>query len=551
MYNMIDKLLFGIWGVWRFRWLALLVAWLIALAGWTIVYKMEHKYLSSARIYVDTNEVLEPLLQGLAIQPNVKDRVALMSKTLLSRPNLEVLIDNSGLSGPTGSAAGRQALISQLEGDINIYDASGSQSLYTINYAHADPAIARQVVASLIDIFVDRNLGEEREDDVAAQRFLDARIVEYEGRLEAAEKRLANFKRRNAGSMPGEAGGYFQRMEAARDKLRTASLSLREVRNRRDELRRQLQNKEPVLVSSNPDYVPQDVARIRSLQDQLDNLRVRYTDRHPQVAQLRETIAELQEARTRTDDTGGSVGERRNTGVPSLAHQQVSTMLAESEARMAELSVRVSQYQSEFDELNATIDSIPQVEARLAQLDRDYATVRDQHTTLLGRREAARLTEAVKEKSDNVTFRVVDPPFVQDRPAIPNKKLLNIAVLVAALGAGAGLAFLLAMLSPVFFHKRGLSMVAGVDVLGAVSLNRSASARLAGLLGTGIYAGLALLLIAVLPGLIMLELRQIDPLQFLQGDQVPLPDAITETQTYREIMDSAPMRALTALLVKP
>lgn len=551
MHNIVDKLLPGIWGIWRYRWMALAVAWLIALLGWLVVGKIEHKYLAGARIYVDTNQVLEPLLQGLAVQPNVKERVALMSQTLLSRPNLEELASTTGLSNTAMSVIEKEELLDGLKDEIAIYDASGSRSLYSIAYANSDPQIAKQVVSTLIDIFVDTNLGEERADDIAAQRFLDARIAEYERRLSAAEKRLADFKRENAGSMPGESGGYFQRMETAQSQFRSASLSLREAQNRRDELKRQLESKDPVLVNPDPDWVPPDVARIQTLQSELDDLLVRYTDRHPRVAQLRETIADLQTAREQREQSPNPPAQRQDRRTPSLVHQQVSTMLAEAEGRVAELSVRVAQYRAELDEINATIDSIPQVEARLAQLDRDYATIRDQHATLLERRESARLTEAVKEKSDNVKFRVVDPPLVDARPAIPNKKVLNTAVLGMALAVGTGLSLLLALLTPVFFHRRGLSASSGLTVLGSVSLYRSAAERTKARVSVGIFVALAALLLAILPVLILADARQIDISQWLANHNVPVLSALINSEIYQQLMDSALVQKITTLLSRP
>ena len=80
-----------VWGVWRFRWMALAIAWVVALVGWIYIAQLPSQYEASARIHVDSNTVLRPLLRGLAIQPNINQRIQLMSRTLLSRPNLEKL----------------------------------------------------------------------------------------------------------------------------------------------------------------------------------------------------------------------------------------------------------------------------------------------------------------------------------------------------------------------------------------------------------------------------------------------------------------------------
>ena len=548
MYEIVNKILHGIWGVWRFRWTALSVAWLIAILGWVVVHKLDHKYFSSARIYIDTNQVLEPLLQGLAIQPDVRQRVEMMSKTLLSRPNLERLIEETDLLQASNESGSNQQLIDGLLDELAIYDSSGSRSIYTIGYVHSDPLIAKQVVQTLINIFVESNLGEERDDNTAAKKFLDERIANYETRLAAAEKRLSDFKRENAGSMPGESGGYYQRIEAAESQLRTASLALKEVQNRRDELKRQLDSEEPILLNPDPGYVPPDVLRIQTLQNQLDGLLVRYTDRHPQVAQLRRAIDDLEKQREMDVAKRETANARPASAVPSIVNQQLRTMLAESEARAAELTVRKAYYQEELDNLRATVDSIPLVEEKLVQLDRDYITVRSQHETLLERRETARLTEAVKKNSDDVKFRVVDPPYVDARPAVPNKKILNVGVFGASLAVGGGLSFLLALLFPVFYDKHSLAMASSLPIIGGVTLHRSFTIRIKSFLGVCLFFLLLVILFVTLMTLILLEIRDIKLAEFLLSYEVPFVSDIIQLELYNKIIDSALFNKLTSIV---
>jgi uncharacterized protein involved in exopolysaccharide biosynthesis len=80
------------WAAWRYRWLMLALVWLISIVGWVGVAAIPEKYLATARIYLDSNSMLRPLLKGLTIQPDPRQRTALVSRTLLSRPNMEKLI---------------------------------------------------------------------------------------------------------------------------------------------------------------------------------------------------------------------------------------------------------------------------------------------------------------------------------------------------------------------------------------------------------------------------------------------------------------------------
>jgi uncharacterized protein involved in exopolysaccharide biosynthesis len=99
-----------LWGIWRHKWLALAIAWVVALAGWAYVWKMPESYVASAKLYVDTNTVLRPLLQGLAITPDINQRVRMMSSTLFSRPNLEKLARMTDLDLRATTEAQQEAL---------------------------------------------------------------------------------------------------------------------------------------------------------------------------------------------------------------------------------------------------------------------------------------------------------------------------------------------------------------------------------------------------------------------------------------------------------
>ena len=472
MQDVLAQLFSYLAGVWRFRWIGLIAAWLVAIAGWGWVYKMPQQYEATARIHVDTNSILRPLMRGLAVQPDINQRVQLMSRTLLSRPNLEKLTRMTDLDLQVQTEKQKEQLFAELKRGISLSGDRRNFSLYSLAYYHADRDIAKKVVQALITVFVESAMGEKRGDSSDAQSFLDQQITEYEDRLVEAEKRLANFKQKHAGVLPGEAGGYYQRLISAKEEHSQARLRLSEMTNRRNELRRQLSGEQPVFLSSGGSDAPSSSldGRIHTLKAKLDELLSRYTERHPEVVQIRALIETLEEERSAEVEKVMAGESSDLSGLnQSPVYQQMRGMLAEAEASVAELSVRVNEYSRREKELNDMVDRIPAIEAELTQLNRDYEVVSQQHTELLERREAARISEDVEEQAGDVVFKVIDPPFVPSKPNKPNKLLLNSGVLVVALGVGVGLALLLSILKPVISDRRTLAKVTGLPVLGCVT----------------------------------------------------------------------------------
>ncbi|BBB28745.1 XrtA system polysaccharide chain length determinant [Neptunomonas japonica] len=474
MRDILNQLSEYIWGVWRFRWIGLLVIWLVAISGWVFVSLTPEKYLATARVNVDTNTILRPLLRGLAIQPDVDQRIALMSRTLLSRPNLEKLMRMADMDLYIRNESDKDKLLDEILGSITLAGDRRNASLYSISFKHENRDTAKKVVQSLITVFVESALGDKRKDSSGAQEFLDRQIADYEQRLVDAEKRLADFKQRNVGILPGETGGYYKRLEGETNKLEIAQLQLRELGTRRDELKRQIEGEEPVFLSSQVENSPEIRAlegRILALEGSLDGLLLKYTKKHPDVQQTNDMIAALKsQKRAEEAKVKASLPDQFSGLLDSPVYQQMRSMLAETEASEAELTTRVEEYQRRVKELAQKVDNIPLIEGELQQLDRDYDVISQQHKTLLSRRESALISENVGQQANDVKFRVIDPPFVPQRPNEPNKTLMNAAVLVLALGGGLGMALLISLFRPVISNRATLAQVTGLPVLGTVKM---------------------------------------------------------------------------------
>jgi protein tyrosine kinase modulator len=462
-----------IWGIWRFRWLALIVTWVIALGGWLFVQQLPEAYVGTARVYVDSNNLLRPLLRGLTVRPNVDQRVNMMSRTLLSRPNLEKVMRMTDLDLTVQTDLEKEELLDQLREDISLRGESNNQSLYNIAVKNEDREVAKRVTQALITVFIESSLSDKREDSSGAQNFLDDQISEYELRLSEAEGRLADFKRRHVGTLPGDGGGYYQRLTAAKQALSAAQLELREMENRQVELKRQIDGEDPVFLSSGlgPANSPLD-QRIQALNARMDDLLIRYTLNHPEVRQIQGLIEDLESEKqdqleqARDSDFAGTYSGLSSSPV----YQGMRSMLAQTEAVVAELQVRVAEYEKRVKELEERVENIPVIEAELKQLDRDYQVIAGKHEGLLERRETAKLSQDVEQIGSDVVFRVVDPPFVPTKPSEPNKLLLNSGVLVVAIGLGVALALFASLINPMVVDQRSLTALTGLPLLGTVTL---------------------------------------------------------------------------------
>ena len=129
-------------GMWRFRWLALALAWIIAIAGWVFILMMPNRYDASARVYVNTETILKPLLEGLAVKTDTLSQVGMMTQALLSRPQLEAVATNTGLMPENTTPETSEILVSDIRKRIAITKAQG-EDIYVISYQDRSPTMAR------------------------------------------------------------------------------------------------------------------------------------------------------------------------------------------------------------------------------------------------------------------------------------------------------------------------------------------------------------------------------------------------------------------------
>lgn len=514
-------------GIWRHRWLALGLAWVLSLVGWAWVAQMPEEYLASAKVYVDSNRVLKPLLRGLSVDPNTRQRIAVLSRTMLSRPNLEKLMRMTDLDLDVTTAIEKEKLLAELRGNIRLGADKRNSSLYTISFQHPDRKTAKLMVQSLLSIFVEGTLGEKREETEGAQAFLEQQIAEYERRLVEAETRLVEFRQKHIADLTGEVETYYERLQEAKNRSKLAKLQLQEMENRRLELERQLEDEEGESESLLGDLMAEEAspagvmatsydARIESLQAKLDTLLLKYTEKHPEVVQLNYMLDALQAKRK------AELRRLAGTSSPSTAalqenpvYQQVRAMLAETEARIAELRIRDQAYANQVQMLEAKLESVPRVQAQLKQLNRDYTVLANRHRQLIERRESVYISGEVEKTSENVKFKVIEPPYVPVKPTEPNKLLLNTMVFIGSLLGGAGIGFLLALLRPVFADPRSLARITGLPVLGVISMIESAEQKRRQRMGQVAFSLVLLALVGVFVGVNMIEGNGLHALQSL------------------------------------
>ena len=484
MQEVINQLQAAARGMWKYRWLGVLVAWIVALVGTVMVFRIPDQFEASARIHVDTLSILKPLMAGLAVQPDVDQQISMLSRTLISRPNVEKLVRMADLDLKNKSKAQQEATIDDLMKTLRIAG-TGRDNLYVLSYRDTEADRAKRAIQSLVSIFVESGLGATRNDAASAKAFINDQIKSYLTKLEEAEARLKDFRLRNLDLPFGEGRDTASRLGELASQLEKARLELREAENARDAAKSALSSEKsrPADLSTQSLLqesaisvaTPEIDARLDAQRRQLDNMLQRFTEQHPDVLSARRLVRDLEEQKRkevqilRKAAMAAPPGVAVGAGAGSLAAQEFNRMLAMSEVQVASLRARVGEYTSRYNQVRASLKTAPQLEAEAVQLNRDYEIHKKNYESLVSRRESATISGDLDVASGMADFRLIDPPRVSPQPVSPNRVLLLPLVLLAAVVGGLFAAFAGSQVRPVFFHPGELRAKLDLPILGMVS----------------------------------------------------------------------------------
>ena len=463
-------------GAWRFRWVGVIAAWLLAIAGWALVYSLPDVYVSRTRVYVDSESILRPLLTGIAVQRDVDAQVKLMTTVLLSRPNLEKVIRSTDLGLRSTDETSMENLVLQLQDSIEVN--TTGKNVFEISFEDHDKRTSYKVVQTLLDTFIEDTLGMKRTDSGVAQRFLRDQLREYEQRLNDSEQRLADFKQKNFGLMPEQGSDYFSQLQARSSALSDLQTQYAQLVERRAELRRQVAGESASMALVMPPAVQAIDDQLNKLKAQRAALLVQYTDKHPDVVGIADTIGRLEAERkialaTSKPMPAGQmiVGDGAGARVIDVnpVYQSVKISLGQTDAELAALRGRIGSEQSRIAQLRGKAEVVPEVEAELARLTRDYDVNNKQYQALLQRLESARISENADESAENVKFRIVDPPVLALQPDGPPRRLFFFAVMLLSIIGGIGVTVALHLLKPVIMTREALHSAIGLPVMATMS----------------------------------------------------------------------------------
>ena len=417
-------------------------------------------YRAETILLVEDQNVINPLIQGLAVSTPVAERLRTLREELLSWTSLSRLVHELKLDEDAKSPSAFERLIKRLQQDIHVR--MRGSDLVMISYEDRDPKLAQTLVNTITKVYTDRNIESQSAEAETAISFIESEMTVYKKALEDAERALREFKEL-----------YVMQM--------------------------------PVANQLNEQIVDREV--------KLAQLLIENTEAHPTVVEMRRQIEELK--RHRNNEIKRVITTALSKGADPTIYQDLATALNEplnpDEDAKRNPTIRAAKeaYRAWVERLDTTLakqneQPIPQVqvvtttkdpnsttgggggveiigsstsslslgpreEQELARLTRDYDVHSKTYQQMQERLERAKITQRLGDSDEGTKFKMLEPARLPLHPVRPNLAKFFIFALFLGSLVGAGIAFVAEYLDQSFQTAEDLQQALGIPVVGSIS----------------------------------------------------------------------------------
>jgi polysaccharide biosynthesis transport protein len=483
----------------RRRVLALLPCLFVLAAAASVAMFLPSLWTAKATVLVNRQEIPEALVRS-TLSTDPEARLLTLTHEILDAPRLTKIVQDNDLYPAMRRSRSTADVVERMRKDIRVEVQDERERrgrewrslIFTVGYTATDPAVAARVTNTLASLFSEENRRQREQQAVGATQFFETQLQELRTRLGAQEQRITAYKEQHLGELPEQRDVNLRTLERLQQQLQLAHENNRRASERRQMITQSLNNLDLAsamagggATGTGPTVAPGETAaaRLSILRNELAAMQTTYSDKYPDVIQMKEQIRILEgrvadeqkklataAASPKPATTSPTSRQTRDLGlavhnpyVLSLMQQldQASVEAKASTDEISNLNRQLTVYQRR-------LEMTPKREQELALITRDYETTRDLFRSLLAKRGEADVAVDLEQRQKGETFRVIEPATLPERPAGPNRIRLLLVGVALALGA-AGVAVILAeQVDTSYRRAEEVRATAGVPVLSTI-----------------------------------------------------------------------------------
>ncbi len=446
--------------LYRHRYLFIIVSLLVMTLIGAYAFTLPRKYSADTTVFIERN-VIDSLVRGIAVSPDINDRIRVLRYAILSRDLVTKTLEDVGSDVFTKPIAEQQSYISKLIERINLR--IRGQELFILSLVDKDPAFAQKFVNTLVGKYVEENISAKRDETYGANRFLKEQIETFKAKLEAAEDKIIEFRKKNGIYFSVDEGATLANIRTLEGQIENIELTEDTLKGRKKQIESQLASLPETI-----DMVSETAegGRLAEMEARLNNLLLKYTDNYPEVIRLKSEIEALKKRLAKPDNTENKPERTRLTSLNPL-HQELQGRLFDIDAELSSLAARKLNLQRTIAKRENELREVPTARKELGILIQERDSIRNVYDELLGRMSQSEVSKQMEIGNKAATFRIVDAAVLPKVPVSPNMLKMFLLAVVGGLGCGVGAIYLIESMDT---KVRDVAMfeALGVDVLAVV-----------------------------------------------------------------------------------
>ncbi|MGP8330803.1 MAG: GumC family protein [Methanosarcinaceae archaeon] len=466
----------------RRKWWIIVSFVLSLIIGFVCIKVIPKTFRANTLILVQSQKIPDSYIHS-TVTESVQSRLHTISQQIYSRTNLEKIIKEFNLIKKENETETEKKSVSMLieslrrkiKVDMRQSDKRSSVQAFEISFEWHDSGIAANVTNAIASQFIEENLKVREAMAMGTTDFLQNEVTKIKKNLENQEKAVEEFKKKYMGMLPDQLKANIDLLGQLKEQLSNVAMNVRNEQEKSIFLRRQMELLEALKLNSkntngigNPLQPVTVFSRLDSFKQQLEKLRSRYTEKHPDVITLKREIAALetetqtQQEQDNDDKSSGSATEETHLplseGLDDIArqHEELKMELVRIKKNIGAYKAETEKIKQQISLYSERIERTPEIELQLIKLTRDYATIQKRYGSLLDKKINAQLSEQLERRQKGEQFKVIDPAIASDKPVKPDVKKIMLIALMAGLGIGCGLAYLREIIDGSFYSTDDL-----------------------------------------------------------------------------------------------
>ena len=446
--------------IYRHRYLFIFISLFVMTIIGAYSFTIPKKFSADTTVFIERN-VIDNLVRGIAVTPDINDRIRVLRYAILSRDLVIKTLEEVGSDIFTKNNAVQQRYVSELIDRIHLR--IRGQELFIVTLVDKDPLFAQKFVNTLVGKYVEDNISSKREETYGANRFLGEQIETFKSKLEISEDKIIEFRNKNGIYFSVDEGSTITNIRELEGQIEEIELNQDTLIARKRQIESQLESLPETI-----DMVSEsaDGDRLASMEGRLNNLLLKYTDNYPEVVRLKTEIDALKKRLTEPDTVSEKPERTKLTSLNPL-HQELQGRVFDLDAELSSLRARKLNLQKTIAKRENELREVPEARKELGILIQERDSIRNVYDELLGRMSQSEVSKQMEIGNKAATFRIVDAAVLPEVPVSPNMIKMFLLAIVGGLGCGVGVVFLLVNMDDsirdiAIFDELGLDVLAVV-----------------------------------------------------------------------------------------